>query len=167
VEVGPESTGEVTAAMGPDGGLAAGRFARGVRCFVVRAEGGIAAYAWVSRREEWIGEVAAPIRVPAGDAYVWNCVTLEPHRRRGLFGLLLAGVSAALHEAGAGRLWIATVDGEPAGGRGARSAGFAPVASLTVLRAGGLRAMRVSGGAGASTALGERLRIGRWRTIPH
>jgi hypothetical protein len=165
--VGPEATGEVTAAMGPDSGVVVARFGRGVRCFVVRSEGAIAAYGWVSRGEEWVGEIAAPIRVPAEDAYVWNCVTLAPHRRRGLFCLVLAGVTAALHEAGAGRLWIATLDAEPAGGRGARSAGFAPAASVTAVRIGGLRALHVSGEPAARRVLGGHLRLDPWRTVTH
>jgi GNAT superfamily N-acetyltransferase len=98
--------------MGDEGDLVPARLARGCRCLAVRAPGGeIAGYGWLSTGPEWIGELGLEIRPSPREAYVWNCVTLPGHRRRGLFRALLQTVVEGARREGLGRLWIGTVDG--------------------------------------------------------
>jgi ribosomal protein S18 acetylase RimI-like enzyme len=110
------------------------RFAAGRRCFIADAEGTIATYGWVSEEAEHIGELERTIRLPPGDAYVWDCATLPPFRGHGLYTALLCHIVAALRRKGTRRLWIgASLDNIPSI-RGFRSAGFRPVIRLTYLR---------------------------------
>ena len=163
--VGPD----LVAAMGTDGGLAAGRAARGTRCFAARVAGEMVAYAWVSTGAEWIGEIEAAIRLPPGEAYVWNCVTLPPYRRRRLYTALLGVVAGTLRAEGMGRLWVATLVTVPYAGRGVAAAGFRPVLRVLCVRACGLRLLwsradRRAGGAlagAARRALGRGTRLDR------
>ena len=91
--------------MGAEVDLVAVRHARGSRSFALCVDGRPAAYGWVSTGSEWIGEVRVEIRPPKGEAYVWNCVTLAEHRRRGMFGALLRQLATRLQAEGLGRRW--------------------------------------------------------------
>jgi len=147
-----ESAVMVAAAMGEDGDLVELRLARGCRCFAILLGDALGAYGWVSTGAEWIGELGLEIRLPAGEAYVWNCFTLPPHRRRGLFRTLLLYITHREGQEGISRLWIGTVDG--VGDSAAAYARFAPVLSLTVADVGGfqwLSAKRAPGAAAATT----------------
>ncbi|MDQ6741776.1 MAG: GNAT family N-acetyltransferase, partial [Candidatus Dormibacteraeota bacterium] len=84
-EAGPGTVAEVVAVMGAEGDLVLARLARGCRCLAVRSGGEVAGYGWLSTGPEWIGELGLEIRPAPGEIYVWNCVTLPAHRRRGLF----------------------------------------------------------------------------------
>ena len=95
--------------MGAEGELVGPRFARGCRCFAVMAGGEIAGYGWLSTGPEWIGELQLEIRPRKGEAYIWNCVTLDAHRRRGVFRSLVAGIAEAARRSGVERVWIGTV----------------------------------------------------------
>ena len=99
----------IEAAMGPERDLVRPRFARGVQCFGVRIGGGLAGYGWLSAGPEWIGEVQLEIRPRPGEAYVWNCVTLAEHRRKGIFRSLLLGISRHARLQGLNRLWIGSL----------------------------------------------------------
>ncbi len=46
---------------------------------------------------------------PYNEAYIWNCVTLTEHRRKGIFRSLVADISEAAHKTGVRRLWIGSV----------------------------------------------------------
>jgi GNAT superfamily N-acetyltransferase len=122
--------------MGPEGDLVALRFARGCRCFALHLEGEVAGYGWLSAGPEWMGELSAEIRPPPGEAYLWNCVTLPGHRRRGFFRALLVGVLQAAAREGTRRLWLGSVDG--LGENAVAAAGFVPVLRLRVLDLPGL-----------------------------
>lgn len=159
----------LAAAMGRDAALVAGRLARGCRCFAARVGGDVAAYAWVSTGAEWIGEIESPIQLAPGEAYVWNCVTLGPHRRRRLYTALLGVVSATLGAEGVRRIWVATLASLPHAGRGVASAGFRPALRVLFLCVDGLNLLWVTPEpeagpevvALAHRALGRRLRVGR------
>lgn len=174
-EVAPSAPAALIAAMGPDGQLASGRFARGCRCFAAWSAGAVVAYAWVSTAGEWIGEIAAPIRPAAGEAYVWNCVTLPRHRRVGLYTALVGTVAAVLGGEGARRLWLATVREPPYAADGVRRAGFRPALRVTCVPLGAWRAAwavaEPAAGpdltARARSALGRRLLVGRHARIVH
>ena len=97
--------------MGGEGDLVAPRLARGCRCFVRVRDGALAGYGWLSAGPEWIGEVGLEITPPAGDAYIWNCVTLPEHRRRGVFRSLLGHMCEVAAAERMRRLWIAGLAG--------------------------------------------------------
>jgi hypothetical protein len=151
VEVDAASTAALVAAMGDEGALVAPRLERGCRCFVRPRPEAVAAYAWLSTGAEWIGELGLELRLRPGEAYVWNCVTLPAHRRRGHFRALLLHVTAEMRRESLARLWIGSAGG---GGEAALAgAGFSPVLRIRGLDLPGLRWLCVRGAAGADPAL--------------
>ena len=127
--------------MGPEGDLVAGRLGRGVRCFIVRIDGGIAGYGWLSAGAEWIGELQLEIKPREREGYIWNCVTLDAHRRQGVFRSLVTGMSLAGHRHGMWRMWIGSV-AIPAE-RALGPIGFEPALWFDSLTIGGVHLMRV------------------------
>lgn len=134
-EVTPDAAGAIASAMGlADPCQAQQRFAAGSRCFVARIEDAIAAYGWVSRGVEEIGELECSLRMRPDEAYIWDCATLAPFRRRGLYSALLAFTAQCLREDGVRRIWIgASVRNLPSL-RGFAAAGFQPVANVFHVR---------------------------------
>jgi GNAT superfamily N-acetyltransferase len=161
-EVASESLAPVEKAMGTEGDRVATRMRRGCRCFVARINEEIVGYGWVSTAAEWMGEVQLEIRPARGEAYIWNCVTLPPHRLKGVFGALLRAVKAQLKGDGLSRAWIGSVD-DPAE-KAFDDAGFVPVMRLDATSRLGFRWVRVRPAyradpllaAAASLALGSR-----------
>ena len=127
--------------MGDEGDLVAPRLARGCRCFVVSVDGAIAGYGWLSTGPEWIGELQLEIRPQPGEGYIWNCVTLAEHRRKGVFASLLVGICEVARGEGLKRLWIGSV-AIPAE-RAVAPSGFRPVLRFTSYRAVRVYAVRV------------------------
>ncbi|HET7466768.1 MAG TPA: GNAT family N-acetyltransferase [Candidatus Dormibacteraeota bacterium] len=148
VEIKAARLAEIAAAMGADGDRAAARFARGCRCFAVEQQGSIVAFGWLSTHREWIGELGLWITPAPGEGYVWNCYTLEPHRRRGNYRRLVQGF---VELPDLRRLWIGSID-DPAEKADA-DAGFAPVLLFEVTRVAGLRLLRIRPAAGADPAI--------------
>ena len=128
--------------MGDEGDRVAMRFARGCRAFAVTVGGSVVSYGWVSTGREWVGELAIEIGPASGEAYIWNCFTLVPHRRQGHYRSVLQGIVAVARAEGIGRLWIGSVD-VPAEKADA-DAGFARVLRFEVSRYGPLRRLVVS-----------------------
>lgn len=130
-------------------------------------DGAVAAYGWWSAKTEWIGELALEISPAPGEVYIWNCLTLEAHRRRGFYSALLEGMVARAREDGVRRLWIGSV-ADPAEKADA-DAGFVPVLHLTNAGLGPLRWVRArpAGGPGGELALQARERLGlkSWTTL--
>lgn len=112
------------------------RFERGVRCFAVMIEGSIAGYGWLSTGPEWIGEIELEIRPRKAEAYIWNCVTLPRHRRKGVFRSLVVGIGEAARMSGVRRLWIGSV-AIPAQ-KALAPLGFRPTAQIRTYRFLGL-----------------------------
>jgi GNAT superfamily N-acetyltransferase len=136
--------------MGPDGDLVVKRLARGSRCFVVwMDEGAVGGYGWLSTGPEWVGELELEIKPKPGEGYIWNCVTVAEHRRKGIFHSLLVGISEVARKEGLQRLWMGSVaiPAEKAVG----PSGFKPVLHFDTWRFAGLHAMRVA--VGSNTAL--------------
>jgi hypothetical protein len=165
-EVGRGPAGPLAAAMAEEGDLVGPRLARGCRCFAARRGPEVLAYGWLSSGPEWIGEVELEVRPGPGEAYVWNCVTLPGHRRRGHFrGLLLHVVATACRERLV-RLWIGSLEG---GAEAALAgAGFEPVLRIAVRRLPGLRWLTVRPAPGADPALvaAAMLALGEGRRRP-
>jgi GNAT superfamily N-acetyltransferase len=137
--------------MGPEGDLVAKRMARGCRCFAAWGGDEVLAYGWLSSDAEWIGELEMEIRPTAGEAYVWNCFTIEAHRGKGLFGALLRAIALQAGREGLARLWIGSLD-IPAQ-RAVGAAGFVPVLRFATETSGGQRLLTVEPADGADPAL--------------
>ncbi len=142
----------VAAAMGHEGDLVSTRMARGCRCFGVFAAGELAGYGWLSTDPEWIGELELTITPRRGEGYIWNCVTLPAHRRRGVFRTLISGIAAAARDGGLRRVWIGSV-AIPAE-RAVGPSGFEPALHFSTFKLAGLlwASARPSAGAGATLA---------------
>ena len=117
--------------MGAEAGLVPGRLARGSRCFGVWIGHELVGCGWLSAKPEWIGEVELEIAPAAGEAYIWNCVTLAPHRRKGVFHSLVGSVVATAREEGLAKMWIASET---------------DLAESAVEQAGFVRVVRMDGG---------------------
>jgi GNAT superfamily N-acetyltransferase len=162
----------IEAAMGPEADLVKPRFARGCRCFAVLLDDSIAGYGWLSSAPEWIGEVELEIRPRGGEGYIWNCVTLAEHRRKGIFRSLLLGLHDAARKQGLQRLWIGSV-AIPAE-RAVGPSGFRPALRFVSMAAAGLHVLRVARADDALGADAERvlaiapgLHVRRARRVRH
>jgi GNAT superfamily N-acetyltransferase len=136
--------------MGSEGHLVAPRLARGCQCFAVWIDGALGGYGWLSTGPEWIGELQLEIKPREREAYIWNCVTVPEHRRRGVFRSLVVGMTAAAGRLGARRVWIGSVD-IPAE-RALAPIGFRPALHFDVVTIAGLHLMRVSRSSDATIA---------------
>ena len=151
------------------------RLARGCRCFAAWIEDSLAGYGWLSTKPEWISEVQLEIKPRAGEGYVWNCVTVPEHRRKGTFRSILTGIIKAARDEGMTRLWLGTIaiPAEKAVG----PSGFKPALHFESFSLAGLHFMSVTPPPGASLSLisdaCEVLStrpgwyIGRWRRRRH
>lgn len=132
--------GDLGRAMGLPGGEAVlQRMAREARAWAGWAGGSIACYGWVSAGSErgtYVGELERAIRLPPGEAYVWDCLTLPAYRRLGLYTSLLTQIARAMHAEGFGRLWIGSSLGNRPSIRGFERAGFRPILQVIYGRAG-------------------------------
>lgn len=128
--------------MGREGDLVAKRFARGCRCFAVWIDGSLGGYGWLSTGPEWVGELQLEIKPRPGEGYIWNCVTLAGHRRKGVFRSLLTGISELARQEGLKRLWVGSlaIPAEKAVG----PSGFRPALRFTSVNFGGLHLLRVA-----------------------
>jgi GNAT superfamily N-acetyltransferase len=127
--------------MESESGLVPGRLARGSRCFGAWVGHELVGYGWVSTKSEWIGEVELEIGLPAGEAYIWNCVTLARHRRKGVFRSVVNAVVGEAQKEGLARLWIASIVG--VGGKTIQQAGFQPALRFDARKMLGMHWLRV------------------------
>jgi GNAT superfamily N-acetyltransferase len=137
--------------MGDEGDRVGPRLARGCRSFAVLDAGALVSYGWLSTGREWIGELSLDISPAAGEAYIWNCVTLPVHRRKGRYRALLEGVVAAARNEGLARLWIGST-GDPAE-KADSDVGFTQVLHFSEMRVGGVRWLRSRSAPNADQAL--------------
>ncbi len=136
----------------------ADRFRRGRRCYVARLDGKLAAYGWVSFDEEDVGELRLRLKLPEGEAYIWDCATRPEFRRQRLYSALLSYILSDLRFGHFKRAWIgANLDNEPSQ-RGIARAGFHRVAGLVVERVLGMRMVWVEGWSGVPESLVEDAR---------
>jgi GNAT superfamily N-acetyltransferase len=127
--------------MGPEAELVPMRMARGSRCFGVWTGHQLVGYGWLSAKPEWIGEVELEVTPGGQEAYVWNCVTLDPHRRKGVFRSLVTSLVVQAREEGLTRLWIGTV--LDLAGNAITQAGFVPILRFETGLRFGFRWLRV------------------------
>jgi GNAT superfamily N-acetyltransferase len=131
-----------TLAMGTEANLVPARLARGSRCFGVWVGHELVGYGWLSAKPEWIGEIELEIAPAEGEAYVWNCVTLAPHRRKGVFRSLVASLVAQARKEGLARLWIAAVS--DLADNAIERASFVPVVRFDTATRFGLRWLAIT-----------------------
>ncbi|MFI5283882.1 MAG: GNAT family N-acetyltransferase [Candidatus Dormibacterales bacterium] len=129
----------------------ASRLARGCQCFEARVGGDLAGYGWLSSGPEWIGEIQVRLSPGPGEGYIWNCVTLPEHRRRGVFSALLRGITGGGRAAGLTRMWIGSV-AIPAE-KAVRPVGFMPALHFASATLAVCHWLRVQPALGADPAL--------------
>jgi GNAT superfamily N-acetyltransferase len=127
--------------MEAESGLVPGRLARGSRCFGSWVGHELVGYGWLSAKPEWIGEVELEIAPGKGEAYIWNCVTLTRHRKKGVFRSLVTALVAQARTEDMSKLWIASV-GDLAS-NALESAGFVKVMRFNTGSRLGFRWLRV------------------------
>jgi hypothetical protein len=150
-EVRELDSGWARVAMGAEGDLVPNRLARGSRCFGAWVGDELVGYGWLSANTEWIGELELEIALAAREAYVWNCVTLVPHRRKGVFRSIVTSLVAQGREEGRARLWIASVGDLES--NTIQRAGYAPVIRFETASRLGLRWLKVVPAKGADPGL--------------
>src|SRR5271165_5526143 len=144
-EVSHDDAAELATAMGLSNNHdVRQRFDSGSACFAAWVDGRIATYGWVSWGTERIGELERSLRMQPDEAYIWDCATVLPYRRRGLYSALLGRIAMWLRDQGMHRVWIgASLRNHPSI-RGFAAAGFQPAIRLTHVRALNLRRVWVS-----------------------
>jgi ribosomal protein S18 acetylase RimI-like enzyme len=142
-EAGPPSGGALAAAQALASAMSLSdpvpvlrRLRSGARAFAAWVDGSIACFGWVSSGSERIGELERHIRLPAGEAYVWDCLTLPAYRRLGLYTSLLTHIGRTLQAEGFRRLWIGSALANQPSIRGFEAAGFRPVLRVVYVRVG-------------------------------
>jgi len=129
------------------------RFESGRRCYAMRVDGALAAYAWVSFGEEFVGELSLRLRLLPSEAYIWDCATLPAFRRNLLYSVLLSHIVRELKQESLSRVWIgADLDNVPSQ-LGIARAGFTYIADLVVERVLALRQVWVQGRPGVPDSL--------------
>jgi GNAT superfamily N-acetyltransferase len=104
------------------------------RCFILKVDGQIATYGWMTHGVEWVGELEREFHLHKDEAYVWDCVTLPPYQRQRCYTSLLSHIIYQLHRESVPRIWIgASLPNDPSVG-GFANAGFQPVIDLTYRR---------------------------------
>jgi ribosomal protein S18 acetylase RimI-like enzyme len=111
------------------------------RCFGLLAAGQIAAYGWVTRGPECVGELEREFHLHDDEAYVWDCATLPAWRGQRCYSALLSQIIYRLDHERAARIWIgASLHNQPSV-RGFVNAGFERVLDLSYRRIYSLRLM--------------------------
>jgi len=126
------------------------RLETGRQCYLALVDGKIAAYGWVSLVEEDIGELNLRIKLLAGEAYIWDCVTLPAFREKLLYSALLIYILGELREQNICRAWIGADLENLASQKGMARAGFHHVADLVIARVLAMRQVWVTGMPGVS-----------------
>ncbi len=105
------------------------------RCFGLRIAGQIAAYGWVTRGAECVGELEREFHLRDDEAYIWDCGTVAAWRGQRCYSALLSHLIHLLRGEGIRRIWIGASRHNHASTSGFVNAGFRPVVDLTYCRA--------------------------------
>src|SRR5690349_4054328 len=82
------------------------RLQRGRRAFILRAAGQIAAYGWVTRGVECVGELERQFQLRDDEAYIWDCGTVAAWRGQRFYSALLSQLIRELFREDTRRIWI-------------------------------------------------------------
>ena len=121
------------------------RLDNGRQCYAAWMDGQIAAYGWVSFKEEDIGELNLRIKLLPGEAYIWDCATLPAFREKLLYSALLIYILGELRAQNICRAWIGADYDNLASQKGMARAGFHHVADLVIERVLAMRQVWVTG----------------------
>jgi len=121
------------------------RLDNGRQCYAAWVDGQIAAYGWVSFKEEDIGELNLRIKLLPGEAYIWDCATLPAFREKLLYSALLIYILGELRAQTICRTWIGADHDNLASQKGMARAGFHHVADLVIERVLAMRQVWVTG----------------------
>ncbi|MDT8323989.1 MAG: GNAT family N-acetyltransferase, partial [Bacteroidota bacterium] len=100
------------------------RFSAGARALIASRHGTIVFSAWIATRDLRIDELHFSWTLPAGDAAVYDCVTMPEHRGHGIYTGALRRLSGLLAEEGFRHLWIYAEEDNAASLRGIEKADF-------------------------------------------
>jgi phospholipase/carboxylesterase len=154
MRAGPEVAQELAQAMDlDDPAVVLQRFDNGRHCYTGRIEGMLVTFGWVTFDEEGIGELSLSIRLKAGEAYIWNCVTLPEHRGQRLYPALLTHIVGELHHQGLHRVWIGTDADNLPSQSGMALAGLQPIGDVVTSRALTMRRVWMRGRQGVPEQL--------------
>jgi ribosomal protein S18 acetylase RimI-like enzyme len=160
-EVRPEQLDELAGAMGlPDPQVIRQRLQSGRRSYTLRVAGQIAAYGWVTRGVECVGELEREFHLRDDEAYIWDCGTVAAWRGQRFYSALLSQLIRELFREDTRRIWIGASRHNQASISGIANAGFKHVLALTFWRAWRLAVMWFSQVASApSPPVAEAYRI--------
>jgi Acetyltransferase (GNAT) family len=140
------------------------RFDAGKHCYIGTVDNVLACYGWVTFDKEMIGELGLNIRLMPGEAYIWNCATLQEYRGLRLYPSLLWYIVGELRSQGLRRIWIgADADNFPSQ-VGMRLCGFQPIADFVLDYTLALHSFWIRGHLGAPELLVEDARRATWWT---
>lgn len=117
------------------------RLQGGRRCFGLEVAGQIAAYGWVTRGPEHVGELEREFRLHDDESYIWDCATLPAWRGQRCYTALLSQLIRQMSREGVRRIWIGASRQNRASIMGFVNAGFDLVVDLTYFRIYRLTAM--------------------------
>ena len=104
------------------------------RCFSLRTAGQLAAYGWVTRGAECVGELERQFHLHSDEAYIWDCGTVPAWRGQRCYSALLSQLIRELYSEDVQRIWIGASLHNHASTRGFANAGFSRVVDLTYCR---------------------------------
>jgi len=134
-QVRGDELGDLASAMGlPDIDPIQRRLQDNRRCFRLCVAGQIAAYGWVTRGPECVGELERTFHLDDDEAYIWDCATLPAWRGQRCYSALLSQMLHELAQEGTRQVWIGASLGNQASTRGFANAGFRRVVDLTYCR---------------------------------
>jgi len=128
------------------------------RPYLARLDETPVAYGWVATRSASIGALGISFRVPPGNRYLWDFVTLPGWRGKGIYPRLLQAILR--REGEAAQFWIGHDAPNVASARGILRAGFTRVGEIYWLLDGSLAMVTVGSRARAragAALLGLRL----------
>jgi GNAT superfamily N-acetyltransferase len=126
--------------------------------YLMRVDGEPASYGWSASGAAHIGGLELHLKVPPGERYLWDFVTLPAYRGRGLYPLLLQEIIGR-QRGEASWFWIGHEPQNAASRSGILKAGFRPAGRVWWLRSGELGFIGAAEGSrelahGAARALG-------------
>jgi GNAT superfamily N-acetyltransferase len=134
-EVSASEVAELAAAMElPTPAPAHERLRAGRRAFALRVDGRLAAYGWMTRGKECVGELERTFHLRDDEAYIWDCATLPGWRGQGFYSALLSQILRQLGRESLLRIWIGASRLNQPSVRGIANAGFAPVVDVDYRR---------------------------------
>jgi len=155
-EVRGDQLDELAGAMNlPNSDLIQQRLQSSRRCFSLRIADQIAAYAWVTRGPECVGELERQFHLHSDEAYIWDCATVPAWRGRRCYSALLSQSIRELYREDVRRIWIGASLHNHASTRGFANAGFKQVVDLTYCRLYRLTLIRIYQAATARRPLVE------------